>query len=59
MDGRTNRAIPIYPPNFACRGYKDDKYRITVAMKVETDIITSMEGNFNKDIVAFPYSDIV
>jgi hypothetical protein len=22
MDGRTDRVIPIYPPNFVCRGYK-------------------------------------
>ena len=23
MDGRTDRVIPIYPPNFVCRGYKN------------------------------------
>jgi len=23
MDGRMDRVIPIYPPNFVCRGYKN------------------------------------
>ena len=23
MDGRTDRVISIYPPNFVCRGYKE------------------------------------
>ena len=24
MDGRTDRVIPIYPPNFVCGGYKKE-----------------------------------
>ena len=23
-DGQTDRVIPIYPPNFVCRGYNDE-----------------------------------
>jgi hypothetical protein len=54
MDGRTDRVIPIYPPNFVCRGYNNYKplnvfYYCFIIYMGTNNAVTTFEPVNNND----------
>ena len=58
-DGRTDRVIPIYPPNFVCGGYNktkallqttedEDEPNIVFILKMEMDITTQNVKTYDR-----------